>query len=50
MIDAGAEARAARRRGEHRPQPLPVSEPTPKQAAAAEGGPVEGVRGCRSDA
>ena len=26
MIDAGAQARAARRRGEHRPQSLPVSE------------------------
>jgi acetyl esterase/lipase len=26
VIDVGAEARAARRRGEHRPRPLPVSE------------------------
>lgn len=26
MIDTGAEARAARRRGEHRPQPIPISE------------------------
>jgi acetyl esterase/lipase len=34
VIDTGAEARAARRRGEHRPQPIPVSELAEDRIAA----------------